>query len=335
MIERKPFDTYQGREVTLYVLRAGALEVGITDFGAAIQYFIVRTPRGTKDICLGYPTIEERIRSGTYCGATIGRVANRIGGAKFALNGQTISLVANEGNNCHHGGAHGFDEAFFETQIKGQTLIMTHVSQDGDQGFPGELKLSVSFTVNKNTLSVRYTAVSDKDTVWAPTCHAYFNLNGEDSGNVADTKLRINAQYITLCNAEHVSTGAVAKVGGTPFDFTSFKRLGDGIDGKDEQLTFCGGYDQNYVLAGSNAAVAMNEESGIILSLETDLPGLHFYSGNYIRGMGKHGQYFPRDGFCLEPQFFPNAVNIDKFLKPILRAGKKKNYYVNYKIDVM
>lgn len=330
MIEKLFFDNYDGQDCYLYVLHGEGIEVGITDFGAAVQYIRLRTKKGVKDVALGYPNVEERIKSGTYCGATIGRVANRIKGAQFVLNGVKYKVLPNEGENCNHGGKEGFDRKLFKAETEGDILKLSYDSNDGEQGFPGNLAFTVEYELTGRTLEIRYFAVSDKDTLWSPTCHTYFNLNGENSENINDCVLKINSRKVTRLDKEHIATGEVAFVGGTPFDFTKPKPIGVAISCNDEQLAWSGGFDVNYVLDGAHGASVFNAESGVKLDVYTDLPGLQFYSGNYIKGNGKSGRYVPRCGFCLEPQFFPNAVNIPQFETPLLKAGKPAFHYIRY-----
>lgn len=332
MINKEIFDNYNGREVSLYTLYGDGIKVGITDFGAAVQFICLNTEHGIKDICLGYSSIRERLKSGTFCGATIGRVANRIKNAQFTLNGKTYNLPANDGRNCNHGGD-GFHNRFFKSEIEGNVLVLTLVSPDCDQGFPGELTLRVEYEVIDKTLEVRYMAVSDKDTVWAPTCHIYFNLKCDGGGNIENTVLKINGDEITVLDEEGIPTGEWACVAGTPFDFLKPKPIGVGINQGVERLS-AKGFDCNYVLNQKHAATAYCAASGITMDLYTDLPGLQFYSGNYLNGIGKTCEYHPLDGFCLEPQYFPNAVNISEFPSPVLKAGFAKTHYIRYEFKV-
>ena len=331
MIEKKLFGIYRGREVYLYTLSNEKLRVGIIDLGAAIQFLEVSAPQGRRDVCLGFGGVEEYLQSGVYCGASIGRVANRIGGAAFNLNGKSYMLTANEGKNHLHGGAEGFDRHIFSVQEEGEGLTFSRYSRSGEEGYPGNLYFRAAFSLEGSALNINYTAKSDGDTLWAPTCHAYFNLNG--GGDTCGTMLKINADKYTPIDAELIPTGAIEDVSGTPFDFTSPKAIGKDIGAKCEQLSPAGGYDHNFVLNGEHAATAVGSESGIRLDVYTDMPGLQFYSGNFIRGNGKHGRLSPREGFCLEPQFFPNAINTEGFTPPILQKNTEKNLYISYRFS--
>lgn len=330
MIEKNLFCSFNGQDVYLYILHGSGIEVGVIEFGAAIKFIRMQTKTGIKSVALDYQTIEELLKSGTFCGATIGRVANRIAGAKFTLNGREYNLSANEGKNCNHGGVNGFDKKLFKSEVCGDILRLTLLSPDGDQGFPGNLTLTVEYELKDKTLEIRYSALSDKDTLWSPTSHVCFNLNGEGSGDIFDTVLKINAEKVTLSDIEHIATGETAYVVGTPFDFTQPRAIGSAINADNEQLKWSGGYDQNYVLTGEHAATAYSNASRLKLDVYTDLPGLQFYSGNYL-----NGRYSPRDGFCLEPQYFPNAINIENFESPILKANELKTHYVHFKFSLL
>lgn len=328
MITRSLFDYYNGRKVYLYTLANDILKVGIIDFGAAIQFIKLNSPHGEIDVTLGFNCISEYINSGMYCGATIGRVSNRIKKAEFLLNGQKIKLSKNEGENHLHGGAYGFDKKFFIVQEDADKLVFMYYSKHNDQGYPGNLTFQVEFCLHGSNLKIIYVAKSDRDTIWSPTCHTYFNLNGK--GNIKDTLLRINAEKYTPVDDSLTPTGELLPVKDTPFDFTFLKPIGNDIETDCVQLKIAGGYDHNFILKGNYAATAKGDNSGITLELYTDMPGLQFYSGNYIKGNGKNGELCPREGFCLEPQFFPNAVNISSFQKPLLKANTQKRYFIEY-----
>ena len=334
MIIKTFFDDYNGARAHLYTLSKNGLIVQICDFGAMIYSILVQTPKGEVDVCLGYPTLLSYAKSGAYCGATVGRVANRIGGANFTLNGKNYWLSANENGNAHHGGFTGFSHRLWQAEICGDVLKLSLLSPDGEQGFPANLYMTVEYEIVGSALEIRYSATADGDTLWAPTNHTYFNLNGEGSGDILGTLLQINAQTYTPANAQHVCSGQVACVSGTPFDFTGFKAIGADICANDEQLNFSSGYDCNYIinnnLKGRPVATAIGDKSGISLLVYSNLPGLQFYSGNYLKGVGKSGEYAPKHGFCLEPQYFPNAINCQNFASPIIHKGEKKNCFIRY-----
>ena len=313
---------------TLYNLSSNCLEVGISNVGASIRYIRFKTPKGLCELCLGFDSFQERIDSGSYCGAVIGRVSNRIAGAQYELNGKTYHLTANDGNNTLHGGAEGFDCRNFEAKQNGNSLTMTLVSPDGDQGFGGKLTLTVNFSVKNNELNVQFCAVSDSDTVWAPTIHPYFNFGlGKDIFNMM---LQIFADEYTPIDEKLIPTGAIVPVEGTVFDFRTPKAIGKDFDLTGESLVATRGYDHNFVLRYEHAATVFHRESGVKMEMYTNLPGLHLYTGNHLKGFNGCKEYKPYDGFALEPQFFPNSVNQNGFQSPILKAGEEKTYFIRY-----
>lgn len=332
MITKKVFDKYDGKQVNIYELANAKIKVGIIDFGCAIQYIKLSLPIGERDVCLGFDNVKNYISSDMYCGATIGRVANRIAGATFKLNGKTYNIPKNDGDNCNHGGTVGFDKKFYDVKEEGDKLIFSLLSPDGDMGFDGNLNLNVEFTLEDTSLKIVYKAKSDKDTLFAPTCHTYFNLDG--NGDIYDTQLKINADKFTPITPSLIPTGEIASVKGTPFDFTQFKTIGRDIDEPNAQLKNGSGYDHNFVLnsndAGAPSAIAVSRDAQVELILKTDLPGLQLYTGNFIKGVAKSGKLTPRQAFCLEPQFFPNAVNTPTFPTPILKSNTPQTHHITY-----
>ncbi len=333
MIVKTKYDTAFGRDVFLYTMTSPSLEVGVTDFGGIVQFIRVHTPHGKKNVCLGFGTVSDYVKSGSYAGALIGRVANRISGAEFTLGDKKYTLDRNDGGNCNHGGFEGYNKRFFEAETDGDALVLSLDSPDGDQGFPGRLLMRVRFELNDNEFSARFEAESDRDTLWNPTCHIYFNLGGEERGDIKDTVLGLRADAYTPLSSERVPTGEVRRVAGTPFDFLSPRRIGERAD--DKSLIFTGGYDHNFALISEHAATATCERSGISIDLYTDMPGLQFYTGGSLNGAeGRSRKYFPYDGFCLEPQYFPNAINTRGFVPPVLPTGEKREHFIRYVFNV-
>lgn len=323
MITKTLFDNYNGKDVYLYTIDNGLLKVGVLDFGGTLNFIKLNSPDGEKNLLVGYVCVQGYLDSRAYVGATVGRVANRIAAAKFVLNGKEWHISPNEGENCLHGGVEGFDKRFYSAQICGDTLTLSLTSPDGDMGFPGTLNLSVIFALKGACLTVTYRAQSDKDTLFSPTCHAYFNMNGE--GDVMGNILQINADGFTPADDALIPLGVTQSVKGTPLDFTSAKPIS-----RDYALLGGKTYDHNFCLSGTPAAVAKGEKSGIAMQLTTDLPGLQLYVGKPAAYKGKGGGY----GFCLEPQFFPNAVNVEGFETPYLPAGAPREYFISYSFTV-
>lgn len=332
MITTENFGTYKGRKATLYVLKNDYLEVGITDFGGIVQRFIVNSAKAKVDIVCSQTNCEEYVNADAHMGGTIGRVANRIANGEFTLNGVRYVLDKNAGNACLHGGFNPYDYRFFEAKIDGETLVLTLDSPDMDQGFPGHLKFTAKFKLTGNRLSVYFEGVSDKDTLFNPTNHAYFNLNGEGFGKNYNTKVMINSDKITLADDNLVVTGEVMDVKGTPFDFTSFKTIAPDIFSDDKNVKSAGGFDHNFILKSKHVATAVGDKTGITLDMYTDLPGVQFYCGNMIGDIKGKSRYFIHDAFCLEPQYFPNAINCEGFDKPILKANQTVSHYIDYVI---
>ena len=319
-------NTRDGRPVTAYRLEnsAGA-SVTVLDYGATVQSLIVPNgDGGMTDVVLGYDTAREYEDNGGYVGATIGRVGNRIGGAAFRLNGRTYSLAKNDGENHLHGGIVGFDRQFWTVTPEGEdSLVCSRLSPDGEEGYPGNLQVKVTFTLtSQNALRIQYDADTDQDTIVNLTNHSYFNLNGQ--GSVLDHELQVFASRITENDAGCLPTGRLLEVEGTPFDFRSPKKIGAEIGADDAQLRCGSGYDHNFVLSGKTAAVLRSLSTGIELTVETDLPGMQVYTANFLTERpGKCGTTMrPRDAVCLETQLFPNATNCYGFPSPILRAGQ-------------
>ena len=322
MISKSLFDIYKGREVSLYTIENAFIKVGVLDFGATLNFIKLNTPNGEKNVLIGYDCVEGYLNSKAYVGATVGRVANRIAGAKFTLGNKEWHISANEGDNCLHGGEEGFDKRFYDVEVNGDNLALSLTSPDGDMGFSGELKFKVEFALSGRELTIKYSGESDKDTLFAPTCHAYFNLNGE--GEVMGNLVKINAQSYTPTDENLIPVGTVESVKGTPLDFTLLKPIG-------ADYAKLGGktYDHNFCLSGNPSAIAQGDKSNISVEMSTDFPGLQLYVGNPKPYNGKGGGC----SFCLEPQFYPNAVNVEGFETPLLKANTKKTYTVRYKFE--
>ena len=323
-------ETYKQSE-QICVLDNNDISVEISNLGASIRSIRF----AGSELTLGFSSQSRRVKSNTYSGAVIGRVANRIAGGKFTLNGTDYSLPRNDGENTLHGGKIGFDQRLFSAQtLDKSSIVMTLNSPDGDQGFPGTLTMRVEFVLDGASLTVRFSAVCDKDTFWAPTIHPYFRLGTEQT--VDETYLQINADSYTPMGAGQIPTGEIASVEGTPLDFRQAKKIGKNINSAQLQPT--GGYDHNFVLrhtANECAAVAFNETSGIKMEVFTDMPGLQFYSGNFLQGFNGTHDLIPREGFALEPQFFPNAVNTPSFDQPLLKKGAVVRHYIRYNFNLI
>lgn len=336
MVTKKLFDEYNGREVFVYTLSGGNIRAEVLDYGGILRSFSVKAQEGYKNVILGFDSVKEYIESDFYCGATIGRCANRIENGRFTLGGRVYTLDRNNGGNHHHGGYAGFSTRYYDAEICGDRLVLRLKSTDGDQGYPGELDFTAEFYIEDNALVIKYSGKSYADTLFAPTSHAYFDLSG--SGDMPGTLLKINAESFLPLNGGIVPSGDILPVAGTPFDFRESKPIGKDIDADDVQLKKAGGYDHNFCISGdlsSAAATAQSPATGIRLECFSDLPGVQFYSGNVIPRIANHPRIHPRSAFCLEPQFYPNAINTAGFDKPLLKAGESKTYTIKYALDII
>ncbi len=323
-----------GTMVTCYRLSDGqGSYADILDYGGTVQSLVVPDRNGTPtDVVLGYRTAGGYEQGQLYFGATVGRHANRIGGGQFLLNGKTYTLEKNSGPNHSHGGFRGYHQRMFSAEIQEDTLCLRLLSPDGDQGYPGTLRVEVRFSFSPSrVLTICYEARTDRDTVVNLTNHSYFDLSGgrDPMGQL----LRLRAERYTENDENTLPTGVISPVAGTPFDFTVEKPLGRDIDAP--QLRAYRGYDHNYVLRGDGEfALLRSPATGIVMTASTDLPGVQLYTGNWIEEpLGKR-PYGPRAGVCLETQFFPNAMAIDAFEKPILRAGAVYRHSTAYALGV-
>jgi aldose 1-epimerase len=331
--------TPDGSPVEIYSLRnAKGMEVRVTTYGAAIVSLTTPDRDGhMADVVLGFDSIEgytsrAYLRESPYFGAVIGRYANRINKGRFQLNGKLLSLTINNRPNHLHGGIKGFDKVVWEGRASGDaepSLQLTYESKDGEEGYPGNLRLTVVYTLTDDALKIEYNAIADRDTVVNFTNHSYFNLKGAGEGDILGHELQLNADQFTRVDATLIPTGELRSVKGTPFDFTQPTMIGARIEAKDEQLIFGKGYDQNFVLTGSDgtlrqAARVHEPTTGRSLEVWTTEPGIQFYTGNFLRGdlVGKGGKpYIFRGGLCLETQHFPDSPNHTEFPSTTLKGG--------------
>ncbi len=339
--------TADGAAVDLYTLtNSNGVEVKITNFGGIIVSLLVPDKNGKLgDVTLGFDTLADYQEKSPYFGCLVGRYANRIGHAKFSLNGVEYHLAANNGPNHLHGGLKGFDKVVWQaepvTTDQGVGLKLTYLSPDGEEGYPGNLSVTVVYTLTTdNALRIDYVATTDQTTVINLTNHAYFNLAG--AGDILDHQLMINASRTTPVSAALIPTGELAPVEGTPLDFRASTRVGDRIDQADEQLVFAGGYDHNYVLDAAGdlsvlTARVTESTTGRVMDVYTTKPGMQFYSGNFLTPItGKGGQiYAKRCGFCLETQFYPDSPNQPTFPTSVLKPGETYQYTTIYQFSTL
>ncbi len=326
-----------GARIDLYTLsNKKGMEVAITNFGATVVALKVPDRAGkAADVVLGFDTLEGYENGTAYFGATVGRYGNRIGGGQFSIDGKTYTLPKNNGNNTLHGGIVGFNKKVWKAIAAkdGESLEMSYLSVDGEEGFPGNLSVKVAFTLpaDRNELKIDYTATTDQDTVLNLTNHSYFNLAGEGNGDILDHVLMLHAKRFTPVDKTLIPTGELRDVAGTPLDFTTATAIGKRISENYEQLVFGKGYDHNWVLARAEsekgltlAAEAYDPKSGRKLEVLTTEPGVQFYSGNFLDGSAKgkgNKAYGQRAAFCLETQHFPDSPNHPNFPGTLLKPN--------------
>lgn len=341
-ITKKYFGTTRdGLDVFSYELdNQKGLKAQILNYGAIIKNLCVKDKNGIEtDVVLGRDSIEEYEHNRGYLGAAIGRHANRIEDSVFELNGKEYIVGANEGKNSLHGGIKGFDKKIWNvTECDGEEpkLIMSALSCDGEEGFPGMLTVTIVYTLTSyNALKIHYHAVSDCDTVCNLTNHSYFNLAGHDSGNIYNQVLQMNSGFYTPNNSECMPFGEIHSVTGTPFDFRIPKPIGQDIHADFEQIEMFGGYDHNFVINGRGYrtfAVAKCVENGISMEVKSDQSAVQLYTSNsLVKGKYKQGaEYDIHQAFCLETQCFPNAMKYSQYPSPILEKGKDYDSVTEY-----
>lgn len=346
-VTKTKFDTMpDGREVFLYTIdNSDGVSAGIITRGATLQSFCCPDKDGKiGDIIAGFDTIAGHIGSGTYTGQVIGQYANRIGGACFALDGKTIEVTKNEnGKTCLHGGGEYGFALWDANAVADNAVEFTYFSPDGENGFPGNVNVKVTYTLTGKCLWIHYEAVSDKKTVINLTNHAYFNLSTVEGGDVLDHEVKLNCSFFTPTDENSIPTGEILSVKGTPFDFTQFKKIGAQINDDDIQLRQCGGYDHNFVVDGGKGeigglrrvATVRDPKSGRELGAFSDMPGVQFYTGNFMNGeKGKNGIPLKKHyGFCLETQYFPNTPNVPYFPQCTFDANEKFESTTVFAVD--
>ncbi len=318
--------TSNGENIHIYHLEnSNGAYVEVLDFGCRLVKIVVPDRTGTMtDVCLGFDAMDGYEKDDASFGAVVGRVANRIKDGRFSLNGKDYQLAVNNGSNHLHGGLIGYGSKLWDAKTKDDKLVLTMNSLDGEEGYPGNLLLSVTYGWSEdNELSILYEASTDADTLLNVTSHGYFNLNGEGTGDILSHELFIDADMITELDDTQAPTGKLLPVEGTPFDFRTMHTIGKFIDSDYEQFRKFGTYDHNFVINGTGlreAAVLQSKESGIRMTCFTDQPGMQLYVANQpICLPGKNGKSYERHtSVCLETQHFPDAINHESFPSIVL-----------------
>jgi aldose 1-epimerase len=336
-----------GRAADIYTLtNKNGVQAKITNYGGIVTSLLVPDRKGKLgDVVLGYDSLPPYLTQTTFFGALIGRYGNRIGKGQFMLDGKKVQLTCNDGRNTLHGGRTGFDKVLWtaEPSDSSAALKLTYASNDGEEGFPGNLTATVVYTLtDNNELRIDYEAVTDKPTVVNLTHHTYFNLSADPSADALGTELTLLADAFTPVDATLIPTGELRSVNGTPFDFRKPVKIGARIQMEDDQLKKGRGYDHNWVLNGWDGtlqivAAAFDSSSGRLMEVLTTEPGMQFYSGNFLDGTitGKAGiVYRKRAGFCLETQHYPDSPNHANFPSTVLRPGETYKTATVYRFSV-
>lgn len=336
--------------MSLYTLHNGFLTMQVTNYGGRVVALWVPDCRGSyEDVVLGYNHIDQYINNEgeRYLGAVVGRCANRISNAKFSIDSVEYQLTKNDGENTLHGGLIGADKRVWDvTSVNDSVIAMHTVFADGEDGFPGNLDVTMSYTLtHDNQFVIRYSATTDAPTLCNFSHHSFFNLKGEGNGTILDQELQINSRYMTTINEQILPTGKFLGVTKTPFDFREKHTIGERINENDNQLQNAKGYDHNWIIDKNDPkgyawnATLTDPASGREMQVWSDQVGLQFYSGNFFNGKckGKCGKALAyREGLALEPQFFPDAINHDALApKPVLRPDEQYHQICIYKFAVL
>ena len=341
--------TKDNKKIDLYSFKnENGMQVDIINYGGIITSLKVPDKNGeTENIVLGYNKLEDYINENPYFGSIIGRYGNRIAKGKFNLNGNQYTLATNNDENHLHGGNIGFDKVIWEAETKinsnSSSLILKYLSRDMEEGYPGNLYTTVTYKItNDNSVEIKYEAQTDKTTVINLTQHSYFNLSGDFNQSILNHKVKINANQFLPVNKSLIPTGNKLNVSMTPFDFRNYKEIKKDINADDLQLNYGNGYDHCWVLNDYKngyrlIASAFHEESGRLMEVYSDQPGLQFYTGNFLDGslpQKGEGSYNFRSGFCMETQHFPNSPNQPDFPSVTLNPNEKYNSKTTYKFKI-
>ena len=325
-----------GEEASLYTISCGFLTAVVTDYGATLVKLMVPDKNGVPaDVVLGYDHVDGYRTGSAYLGATVGRNANRIGGAAFELNGRTITLSKNDNGNNLHSGPDGYSYRMWKVLSHTDSSIsFTLISPNGDQGFPGEARIRVTYTLQADGLEIVYDASCNQDTVFNMTNHTYFNLAGHDHPEAAmDQILTLPGRYFNPDDAENIPTGEQRRVDGTPMDFRCPKPIGQDLHADYEPLHLQNGYDHNFEVYTNPCAILSDPESGRTLAISTDCPGIQLYSGNFLDTTGKGGVHYGKNsGVALETQFAPDSLHHPDWPQPVTPAGTVYHSRTFYKL---
>lgn len=325
-----------GQTASLYTISCGGITANVTDLGAALVELWVPDKNGTAaDVVLGYDDAAGYVSGSAFIGATVGRNANRTRGASFSINGKNVTLSQNENHNNNHSGPDFYHTRLWTVSEESGTSVTLELhSPHGDQGFPGNAVIRVTYTLTADRcLKISYDAVCDQDTVFNLTNHSYFNLAGHNHPEKAmDQELIMPARVFNLCDAENIPTGELQSVDGTPMDFRMPKPIGRDINAGTEPLRLQAGYDHNFEVFCSPCAILTDPESGRSMAITTDCPGIQVYSANFLGEIGKNGVHYPhRGGVALETQFCPDSTHHPEWPQPFVKAGQPYHSETEYR----
>lgn len=322
----------QGEEILLYTIGNENIEFSVMNYGAVMVS--LKEKKSGIDVLLGYDSAEGYLKEEGHLGSFVGRTANRIKDAKFELNGVTYQLEKNDGENNLHGGNDGFDTRMYEAEETETTLKFHRISPDGESGFPGDLDVTILYTLQENSVEMRVFAKAlNKDTLFCWTNHNYYNADGSDT--ILDQVLTIPAETYADCSPDNISVLPVKPVENTAFDFRNGKPVGTDIESDDPQITANRGYDHHFAVDGEGLRTfAVFEGKQVKVTVSSDMPGMHVYSGNFLNQPGKNGMmYHIHSGICFEPEYFPNAINYEGVTKPILRSGETSEHVIVMRVE--
>ena len=346
-VNKSNFGILNGNEISKYTIEnSNGIKASVITYGATLTEIFTPDKTGEfKDILVGFDDLDGFVNRTDYQGVIVGPYANRIGNAQFSIDNNLYKLTANEKDvTCLHSNGE-FNTAVWDAEvINDNSVKFSYYSPDGVNGFPGNIKVNVTYILtDNNELKLEYSAVSDKKTFINLTNHAYFNLGGYDSGSILNHKMKINADSITAVDDFSIPTGEIMSVDNTPFDFRDFRTIGDDIDYNCDQLNNTGGYDHNFCINNYDGktinftAEVIDENSGRKMEVYTDLPGVQFYAGNFLKGIiGKDNKPMnKRTGFCLETQYYPDSPNKPDFPCCLFDAGEEYKSITVFKFDVI
>ena len=318
-------------DINLYTIENDEIKVSVSDLGATLVKFIDK--KSGIDIVYGFDDASDYEKyQDTYMGAMVGRCVNEIRNGQFVLNNQVFNISKNKDNHSMHGGYEGLSFKKFDAQIKENSIIFTYLSKDKEEGYPGNLEISVEYKICKNCLRIMFSGISDQDTIFNLSNHAYFNCNGE--GSILDHTLKINSNLVSLVDEKGMTTEQIINVNNIAFDYTKENIIYERLLQNHENLVFTNGYDHNYVFESLNVKeMATLKGECLQLDIISDLPNMHVYTANYLNGeiKGKYNQYYQsKSALCFECQYYPNAINYNHFIKPILKANEKKTHFIEY-----